>query len=153
MADSTGAVAVAFIARYRSDSTLQGILSGYNAAIVTPEWNIFDQGGSGQITPVFPYVYLHPITAMPGTVMAMGKDAMDVYMQVSIFTQTEGFDQARAIASRIYALTNSRSSASVFSLGGGFVNIWTDWQNRQELEETTDTLVQHLADRYKVWTQ
>jgi Protein of unknown function (DUF3168) len=153
MADPSAAVQAAFVARYRGDTALQGILSGYNAAIGTPEWNIFDQGGSGQIVPVFPYIYLHPIMNVPGTALAMNKDAVDVLMQVSIFTNTEGFDQARAIAFRLYALTNGRAGAAGFSLSGGFTNIWTSWEQRNELEQTTDMLVQHLMDRYKVWTQ
>jgi hypothetical protein len=149
VSDPTGTIQAALIARYRGDTTLQGILSGYNAAIVTPEWNIFDQGGSGAITPVLPYVYVHPIVMSPGTLMSMGKDGKDVRMQVSVFTMSEGFAQARAIIARIHDLTSMTAGASALTLSG-FSHIWTWFENRNELEQTTDVLIQHIADRYNV---
>src|SRR5438105_1453742 len=104
MADPSAAIQAAFIARYRGDSMLQGLLSGYNAAIGAPEWNILDQGGGGVIVPVFPYIYVHPITMQfPGTVLVMGTDALDVYMQINIYTRFEGFEEARVLRNRCYA--------------------------------------------------
>lgn len=152
MSDASAAVQTAFIAKYRGDTTLQGILSGYNSAIVAPEWNIFDQGGSGQTTEVFPYVYVHPITSGLGTAFSMGTDANDVAMQVDVFTAVEGFYQARTIGSRLYALTHG-PIAGPFTLSGGLTNIKTLFEQRTELEETTDQLVQHIAYRFKVCTQ
>jgi hypothetical protein len=145
VADPTSVVQAALISLYRADATLQGLMVG----AVSPEWNIYDQGGSGIITPTPPYVYLHPITVSPGTFMSMGKDGKDVRMQVSVFTQGEGFAQARAIIARIHDLTASPAGASVLTLSG-FDHEWTWFENRQELEETTDVLIQHIADRYNV---
>lgn len=145
MADPTSVVQAALISLYRGDATLQGLMVG----AVSPEWNIYDQGGSGIITPTPPYVYLHPITNGRGTFMAMGKDAKDIRMQVSVFTQTEGFAQARAIIARIHDLTAMPAGATALTLAG-FSHIWTWFENRNELEETTDVLIQHIADRYNV---
>lgn len=149
MGDSSAVSQAALIARYRGDATLQGLMTG----AVTPEWNIFDQGGAGLITPVFPYIFVHPITMAPGTVLAMGQDANDVFMQVSVFTNDEGFAQARVIANRVYVLTDGKTGAAPFTLSGGFSNVWAVFENRNELEEVTDRLIQHIADRYKLWNQ
>lgn len=151
MSDPGGATQAAFIAKYRGDATLQGILAGYNSAIVSPEWNIFDQGGSGQVIPVFPYIYVHPITMQSGTLRTMGGDAVDVYMQVNVFTRYEGFLQARAIAARLYTLTHGPIAGS-FTVPG-FINVLTLFDNRVEKEETQDGLIQHIADRYKLYIQ
>jgi hypothetical protein len=145
VADPSPVVQAALIARYRGDATLQALMSG----AVSPEWNIYDQGGRGIITPAPPYVYLHPITVSPGAFMSMGKDGKDVRVQVSVFTQGEGFAQARAIIARIHDLTAMAAGASALTLSG-FSHIWTWFENRNELEETTDVLVQHIADRYNV---
>jgi hypothetical protein len=147
MADPTGAVQVALIAKYRNDAPLQGLMTGASA----PEWNIFDKGGSGQIVPVFPYVYVHPITSQIGTALALGTDAMDLFVQVDAYTKYQGFSQARAIASRLYQLTHG-PIAGALSLSG-FVNVSTLFDNRQELEEEEDGDIQHIADRYKILTQ
>ena len=143
MSDPAAAVQTAIIAALRGDTTLQGLM----APAVSPEWNIFDQGGSGQITPSFPYVYVHPVTAGLGAALAMGKDAMALYVQVSVFTKTEGFAQARGIAARCYSLLQG-PLAGALTLSGGFTNVLTLFQNRQELEQVEDGLIQHIADRY-----
>ena len=147
MADSTAAIQAALIARYRADASLQGLMTGASA----PNWNIFDQGGSGNIVSVFPCIEVHPIAAQTGTAQAFGMDAMDVFVQVSVFTKSLGFAQARAIASRVYALTHGPVAGNIPLQG--FTNVLTVFDNRQELEQTTDALEQHIADRYKVWTQ
>lgn len=144
MADPTAALQTALISRYRGDASLQGLMSGGTS----PEWNIYDQGGSGVISPNFPYVYVHPITASSGSTMAFGTDAMDVFVQVSVFTKALGYAQARAIAARVYALTHHQA----FSIAG-FTNVLCMFDNRQELEQVTDGLEQHIADRYKIWIQ
>jgi hypothetical protein len=77
---------------------------------------------------------------------------MDVYIQVSVFTQAEGFALARAIISRIYTLTHGPLGGA-FTLGGGFANVLTLFDNRQELEQVQATLIQHIADRYKLFVQ
>jgi hypothetical protein len=152
MSDASTEVQTAYIAKYRADTTLQGLLSGYNSAIVSPNWNIFDQGGSGQTTEVFPYVYVHPITSGLGEVFSMGTDANDVALQVDVFTAALGFYQARTIGSRLYVLTHGPLAGAI-ALSGGLTNTKTLFEQRTELEETTDQLVQHIAYRFKVGTQ
>lgn len=149
MSDPSGAVQAGLIARYRGDSTLQGILSGYNSAIAAPEWNIFDQGGAANIVPPPkpPYVYVNQILNTPGSFMSMGKDAKDIRMLINVFTQTDGFYQALAIMARIYDLSVSAAGASALTLSG-FNHIWTWFENRTEQEKTTDVLTQQLSDRY-----
>lgn len=147
MADSTSAIQTALIVRYRGDTSLQGLMIGGSS----PDWNIFDEGGSGVITPNFPYVYIQPITSQLGSTLAMGTDAMDVFMQVSVFTKALGFAQARAIVARIYALTHGPVAGS-FAISG-FSNVQTMFQKRQELVQVQDGAIQHIADRYMVFTQ
>jgi hypothetical protein len=145
MADPESVVQAATIARYRGDSTLQALMVGGS----TPKWNIFDQGGRGEDDPViFPCIFLHPITGQPGRALAFGTDAMDLYVQVSIFTQSKGFQQARAIAKQVYTLTHGRV-ASDFTLTG-FSSLATLFDNRQEQEKTeSGVLTQQIVDRYK----
>lgn len=147
MSDLSIPVQEALIARYRGDVTLQGLMAGAAA----PEWNIFDQGGSGGIVPTFPYVYAHPFTMATGTLLAMGSDANDLYLLVNVYTKAEGFAQARQIAARLYALTHG-PVAGQLTLSSG-VNALTLFENRQELEEVQDGLIQRVVDRYKVETQ
>lgn len=147
MSDTSIATQAAFIAKYRGDTTLQGLLS----PATSPEWNVFDQGSSGQITPSFPYVYVHPITMAPGSLLVLGSDANDIYMQVNVYTKEQGFDLARQIMARLYALTHG-PVAGQFTLSSG-ANVLSLFDNRQELEETQDGLIQHIADRYKLFSQ
>lgn len=147
MADPVSVVQAALIARYRGDATLQGLMS----PATTPEWNIFDQGGSGGTSESFPYVYVHPITSQLGSTFAFGSDAMDVFVQVSVYTSQQGFEQARSIIARIYALTHGPLAGELTL--SGFTNVLALFDNRQELERTTDMLVQHIADRYKLMVQ
>lgn len=147
MSDTSRATQAAFIAKYRNDATLQGLM----APAVSPEWNVFDQGGSGQITPSFPYVYVHPITMALGSLLVLGSDANDIYMQVNVYTKAQGFDQARQIIARLYQLTHG-PVAGQFTLSSG-ANVLTLFDGRQELEETQDGLIQHIADRYKLLNQ
>jgi hypothetical protein len=147
MGDPSIAVQTALITKYRADTTLQALMTSGN----TPEWSIYEQGGSGAIVSVFPSVFVHPITSQLGSTFAFGKDAMDLYVQVSVFTRFLGFAQARAIIARIYTLTHGPIAGQLTL--SGFSNVLTLFDNRQELEETTDVLVQHIADRYKIVVQ
>lgn len=149
MSDLSIPVQTAVIARFRGDATLQGLMVG--AAL--PEWNIFDKGGGGIISPAFPYVYAHPITMALGSLLTMGTDANDIYMQVDVYTKNEGFAQARGIAARTYALIHgplNKTTPLVLSSGAVCVLLF---DGRQELEEISDGLIQHIADRYKIQTQ
>lgn len=148
MADSAIATQTALIARYRGDATLQGLMTGASG----PEWNIFDHGGGGNAASAFPYVLVHPITGRKGSLLSFGQDAQDFAIQVDVFTDQEGFSQARTIIARIYALSDGPSGAAPLVLSG-FTNVITMFDGRQELEETHDILVQHIADRYKIQNQ
>ncbi len=146
MSDSAAATQTAVIARLRGDATLQGLMTGASV----PEWNIFDKMGGGQTVDTFPSIYVHPITVASGTVLSMGNDANDVYMQVDVFTSFEGFEQARAIDDRVYDLVDMRSGATALTLSG-FTNTWTKSCSKHELEEVTDTPVQHIARQFQCW--
>lgn len=148
MSDLSVPAQAALIARYRNDTTLQGLMTGASG----PEWNIFDQGGSGSIAPVFPVVYVHPITMALGSLLVMGQDGTDLYMLVNTFTKAEGFAQARGIATRLYNITHDPQSKTPLVLSSG-VSALILFENRQELEETQDGLIQHIADRYKLLLQ
>lgn len=147
MADPTATLQTSLVARYRSDPVLQSLMTGASA----PEYNIFDQGGGGVLVATFPYVLLHPIQTQSGATMAFGTDAVDSFVQVSVFTKTQGFAQARTIAARIYALTHGLLAAPL-SLPG-FATVLMLFDNRQELEEISDGLIQQVVDRYKFFVQ
>ena len=152
MSEAAPSVQSAFITRYRADATLQGLIGADNPAIGGPTWNIFDVGGSGKTTEVFPYVYAHPITAALGGAFSMGTDAQDVFMQVDVFTAVLGFYQASALGARVYDLTHMPAGATPFTLTGPLKNWWTVCELRAELEEQTDVNVQHVVYRFKVCT-
>lgn len=139
-----GEIQTAFITRYRGDATLQGLLVGS----VAPTWNISD-ADAVPTNQAFPYVVVQPITAKSGTALAMGMDATDVYMQVSAFTMSRGFAQARAIMKQIYALTNEYS----FPLTGGFSNFFTLFDNYQELDSGGVDSIQQITARFRLMTQ
>lgn len=136
-----------FIARYRGDIPLQGLLVGSAA----PTWNVFDADGVPTNQP-FPYIVVQPITSQSGTALVMGLDGVDTYMQVSVVTQTGasgGFAQARAIAKQVYKLTQNKPlnlSAS------GFSQFFLLFDNEQELSQS-DGISQMVVHRYKLMTQ
>lgn len=148
MADAKAATQAALIALYRGDATLQALMVNGSS----PNWSIFDQGGGGVTTPAFPYVYVHPIMSQKGTAWVMGTDASDIFMQVNVYTRFLGFEQARAIAARIYKITDGPSGAAPLVITG-FTTVSATFANSQELEEVQDGLIQHIADRYKILTQ
>lgn len=140
----TAAIQTGLITRYRADVPLQGLLVGATA----PTWSVFDQGGVPTNQP-FPYVVLFPITSQSGEDLSFGTDAVDSFVQVSTFTQAGGIAKARAIAKRIYDITQERAldlSAS------GFSQYFILFDNEQEIPES-DGITQHIAHRYKLMTQ
>lgn len=140
----TAAIEAGFITRYRADTTLQGLLVGSTS----PTWNIFDAGGV-LTNQAFPYVVVYPITSQSGTALAFGTDAVDSFVQVSIFTQAGGLSKARAIAKQIYALTHQKAldlSAS------GFNQFYVMFDNEQEMEES-DGITQQIVLRFHLMTQ
>jgi hypothetical protein len=139
----TAEAEAAFITRYMGDSTLQGLLG--NPA--NPPGAIYDAMSVPTGAP-FPYVVVQPITSQLGTAFAFGTDATDLFMQVSVYTQSGGFAQARAIAKQVYSLTHRYQ----FSLSGGFTNILTLFENEQEVPQP-DGLTQAIIHRYKLDTQ
>ena len=148
MAYSLGAIQIALIALYRSDITLRGLMSPATG----PDWGIYDQGGNGRSVPLFPLLVVRPIFARTGSVISFGKDAIDVFVQVDTFTNEIGYAHARTIAGRAYNLLEG-PVAGPLAIAGGFINCLTLLDNHQELEEVHGTLVQHIADRYKLWVQ
>lgn len=134
----TGEIQAALVTRLRGDTTLQGLLSSATA--------IFDEGGV-PINTAFPYIATYTITSQSGTALAMGTDAVDTFIQVSIFTVYVGFKQARSIAKQVYALLQEKP----LTLTGGFTNFFLLFDNEQELEEP-DGITQQIVHRYKLMT-
>lgn len=136
-----------FIARYRGDTPLQGLLTGS----VAPMWGVFDENGAPTNQP-FPYVLVFPITSQSGTARTMGMDAVDTYMQISIVTQTGasgGFAQARAIAKQIYKITHMKA---LDLSANGFNQFFLLFDDEQEMPQS-DGITQMIVHRYKLMTQ
>lgn len=131
----------AIIAKYRADAMLQGLIPGAD----TTTWNIFD---SVPINQAFPYVVLNNITTNIGTGLTMpyGK-ANDVLVQIDVFSQYQGFLEARRIASRIDTLTNEQSFTMV-----DFTNFLTLFNNSLQMVEP-DGITRRVMLRYKFMTQ
>jgi Protein of unknown function (DUF3168) len=143
----TIAIQTAMISRYRGDTTLQGLLVGST----TPLWSVFDQEGV-PVSTAFPYIVLFPITSQSGTSLSFGTDAVDTFMQVSIFTQvgaSGGFSQARSIAKRIYDITQMKALDLSSS---GFNQYLLLFDNEQEVPQG-DGITQLIAHRYRLETQ
>lgn len=140
----TGECEVAFLARYRGDSTLTGLIGASS-----PIWNIFDEGGVPTNT-LFPYVVVVPITTKVGTALYMGGDASDPYMQVGCYTQAAGLKTARAIMKQVYSLTHG-PIAGQFTLANGFTNFLTLFENEVETQ-APDGLTQMIVQRYHLMT-
>lgn len=143
----TGAIQTAFIARLRGDTTLQSLLVGSTA----PTWNIFDSGGVPVGQP-FPYIVLFPILSQSGEDLSFGTDAVDTFVQSSVFTQvgaSGGFSQARGIAKRIYDITHEKELDLSSS---GFLQYLLLFDNEQEIPQA-DGITQLIATRWKLQTQ
>jgi hypothetical protein len=141
----TAEIQAALITRYRGDSTLQGLLGGS----ANPPGAVFDMGAVSTNT-TFPYVAVFPITSQLGTAKTLALDAVDTWVQVSIYTQqAQGFMQARGLAKRIYWLTNEQA---VDLSASGFSNFFALFENEQQKEED-DGLTQQIVHRYKFMTQ
>lgn len=139
----TGEIQTALIARYRGDTTLQGLLTG----AVSPTWNIFDQGGVPTNQP-FPYIVVFPIISQVGTALAFGSDSVDTFIQISIFTQAGGFSMARGIAKQVYKLTNQKE----LTLANGFNNFFVLFDNETETPQA-DGITQQIVHKYMLKTQ
>lgn len=148
MALPTIAIQTAALTRLRGDSTLAALLG--NPA--TPPGKIFDDGGVPTLT-AYPLVIVWPLLTEKGTTFAMGSDANDTYIQVSVWSQsgeTGGMASARAIASQIHELLDGKGldlSAS------GFNNFFLLFDNEQADGEQDDGLTQKIDHRYKLMTQ
>ena len=138
-----GEVQTAIITVLRGDSTLQGLLGNPT----NPPAGIYDSGGALTNT-AFPYVAVQPITGKVGTLLVMGTDATDIYLQVSVFTKYGGFSQARSIMKQVYSLLNQKS----LTLTGGFNNPLTLLDNYQEIENG-EAGVEQITVRFKLYTQ
>lgn len=149
MAMPNGEIMAALITRLRADTTLVGLLG--NPA--NPPGAIFDGGGGVPTNTPFPYIAVYIPTSQGGTTLAMGQDAVDSFVQISVFTQPGaggGMKQARDIIKQAYKLTQAEPldlSAS------GFAQFFLLFQNAQEQEPTQDGLTPMIAHRYHLMTQ
>lgn len=136
----TSAVQTALLTLLKGDSTLTTDLGGAY---------IYDMGGLPTNTP-FPYIACYPITSQLGTAATMDLDGVDLWIQVSVYTQSGGggFKAARTISERVYALLNRQSLV----LSGGFSNFFTLFEQATELQEP-DGLTQQIAMRFHLMTQ
>jgi len=137
------AIQTAIIARLRGDTTLRALLVGS----VTPEWSIYDADGV-PVSRTFPYIVTFPITNQSGEDMAFGTDAVDTFQQVSVFTQSRSFAQARGIVARVYDLLSPNKTLDLSADGFNQYTLFFD--DDQELPDGTN---QHLEQRYKLQTQ
>ena len=147
MSIPTGAIQTAFIARLRGDAALQGLLVGST----TPTWNIFDANGV-PVGQSFPYVVVFPILSQSGEDLSFGTDAVDSFVQISVFTQvgaSGGFSQARGIAKRVYDIVQEKALDLSSS---GFNQYLLLFDNEQEIPQS-DGITQLIAHRYKLQTQ
>lgn len=130
----------AMITAYRADTTLQGLIVG----ATTPEWGIFDSVPTNE---AFPYVVINNITTNIGTGLTFDFNAHDMLIQIDVFSQYSGFNEARAIASQIDTLTNRKS----FTLAD-FTNFSTLFNSSfQKVEE--DGITHRVMTEYKAMTQ
>lgn len=149
MAIPTGAIMGALIARLRGDATLAGLLGNP----VNPPGAIFDGGGGVPTNTRMPYIAVYVPTSQSGTTLAMGQDAVDSFVQVSVFTQPGaggGLEQARTIIKQVYELMHPKPldlSAS------GFAQFFLLFQNEQEQPPNQDGLTPMIAHRYHLMTQ
>lgn len=134
-------IQTAIIARLRGDATLQGLLGGSG-----PTWNVFDADGVPGDYPC-PYVATFPITSQSGEDLSFGTDAVDIFQQVSVFTQSKGFAQARTIAKQVYALLHEKA---LDLLADGFNQYLIIFDQDQELP---DGIYQHIPMRFALKTQ
>lgn len=130
----------AMITAYRADATLQGLIPGAS----TPTWNIFD---SVPINQAFPYVVINDITATIGTGLTFDHNAHDMLIQIDVFSQYQGFNEARTIASRIDTLTNRQSFAMT-----DFTNFFTLFNNSLQMVEQ-DGITRRVMIEYRCMSQ
>lgn len=130
----------AMITAYRADATLQGLIVGSS----TPEWGIFDSVPTNE---AFPYVVINNITTNIGTGLTFDYNAHDMLIQIDVFSQYQGFNQARGIASRIDTLTNRQSFAMA-----DFKNFFTLFNNSLQMVEP-DGITRRVMLEYKCLTQ
>ncbi|HEV2583780.1 MAG TPA: DUF3168 domain-containing protein [Ktedonobacteraceae bacterium] len=151
MALPNGAIMNALITRYRADTALATLLGNPT----NPPGAIFDGGGGVPTNQPFPYIAVYIPTSQSGTTLAMDQDAVDSYVQVSVFTQPGaggGMKQARDIIERVYALTQPPAPPLDLS-ASGFAQFFLLFENEQEVPPNQDGLTPMIAHRYHLMTQ
>ena len=142
----TIAIQQAAIARYRADTTLQGLLGGSS-----PLYNIFDENGAPTNTP-FPYIVTYPVSAKRGTALTFELDAVDSTFNVCVYTQTGasgGMAKARAISKRVYDITHKKP----FDLSAsGFANFFLLFES-EDVAPTADGITQEITVKFQLMTQ
>ena len=135
------------VARLRGDAPLATLLG----SPTNPPGAIFDNGGAATNSP-YPLIIVWPILSESGTALSMGTDAVDVYVQISVWTQSggvdAGFDEAEQIAARIYGLFQPPADPLDLS-GYGFTNFFLLFQN-QIPGEQDDGQTQKIDMRFKL---
>lgn len=144
MALPTSDIQTALIARYNTDATITGLLGDRPA--------IYDLDGV-PINTQFPYAVVFTVREQVGTIKAFGLDAVDSWVQISIFTQSQGFKLARSIAERVYDLTQDNPLV----LSNGFTNVFIRFDSKSELTEhiepSGDFPIQEIELRFHLKTQ
>jgi Protein of unknown function (DUF3168) len=136
------AIQTTIIARLRARATLRALLTGATA----PEWGVFDADGV-PTNYIGNYIVTFPITNQSGEDLSFGTDAMDTYQQVSIYTMSRGFAEARAIAAEI---KDEFDQKALNLSASGFNQYLLIFENDQELPDGTN---QHIPMRFKLQTQ
>lgn len=135
------AIQIAIIARLRARVTLRALLTG----AIAPKWGIFDADGV-PTNYIGNYIVTFPITNQSGEDLAFGTDAMDTYQQVSIYTMSRGFAQARAIAAEV---KDEFDQKALDLSASGFNQYLLIFDQDQEIPDGTN---QHIPQRYKLQT-
>ena len=136
----SGEVMAAAITLLRADTTLQGLLVGS----VTPKWSIFD-ADSVPTLQGFPYVVSSIVTGKLGTLLVMGTDATDLFLQTMTMDQNTGYSRSRGIAKQIH----SDLGWKPLTLTGGFTNVYLALDNYLEVTQK-DGYTTQVAQRWKL---
>lgn len=147
MALPTLAIETAALLRMRGDTTLQGLMTSGSA----PLYSIYGFDGVPPLT-AFPYIACGVPTTQNGSAETMDLQAADVFLQISVLTQTGldgGFAIAWGIANRVHTLFDRQALTLV---GGSASNFFCAFEQAPE-QPQQDGLTQHIPMRFRLLTQ